>query len=104
MMSWDEAKRFYWVTIFGYPIIIGLFVALLMQETLDLSGMISLALFGSLTVFGTALFAVLYGYHHRHEIGTGDEVPMDPNGLYWGAAAGAVAPLIIRRVESLFGG
>ncbi len=101
MMSWDEAKRAYLIAV-ATSILVAVFFIGFLYKGLALTDTIHLVLVGFLGFCCTAIIATIWGYHHRDEVIVGDEVPMDSNGVYWGAAAGALAPVIYRWIESFF--
>ena len=101
-MSRDEARRFHWTLTLNVLLLVALTFFLSGSSEFSAAILFSWSFVGLMSFVVTVLVATLYGYYRRDEIDIGDEVAMNPNGMYWGAAAGALAPVIVRWIEDLF--
>ncbi len=107
MMTWPEAKVAYFYLVTGIFLTILFTLILATTEDGQFSSFRTAATWSlvALFAFGITIFtAVIYGYHHRHDIDPGDEKPIDLSQAYLGGVLAAILGPIVKLIISLFGG
>lgn len=104
MLSWSEAKTYYYqiagtillVCVFSYS-------AVLERQQQDSSSFLAFASWPivACSVSATIIFAaIVYGYHHRHDIAPSDESRIDLSKAYLGSALAAIlAPIVHLMID-----
>ncbi len=107
LMSRGEVRAAYLYLCFSIALVLMFAMSLGAAEREGTSGFWTLVCWSLVVLFGfaTTIYASsIYGYHHRHEIETDGETPVDLSRAYLGGVIAAIAAPILRWVISLFGG
>lgn len=103
MISWNEAKKFYWMITGSMLLLLIFSVSALMEDNpLGNEALIFWSFSGLFFFCLTIFFAILYGYKHRHKIDPGAEEPIDLSKAYLGGIIAMILAPIVRLLLSYF--